>query len=98
MKYFLPYLAIINVIAIVVYGCDKLCAIQHRWRVPEKTLLAIAVVGGSLGACLRQRMETSLSQIGLEIEIPLSILVFGRRYIIRILIMANSPQLEINQD
>ena len=47
---FLPYLAIINVIAIVVYGCDKLCAIQHRWRVPEKTLLAIAVVGGSLGA------------------------------------------------
>ena len=47
---FLPYLAIINVIAIVVYGCDKLCAIQHRWRVPEKTLLSIAVVGGSLGA------------------------------------------------
>ena len=46
----LPYFAIINVIAIVVYGCDKLCAIQHRWRVPEKTLLAIAVVGGSLGA------------------------------------------------
>ena len=46
----LQYLAIINVIAIVVYGCDKLCAIQHRWRVPEKTLLAIAVVGGSLGA------------------------------------------------
>lgn len=46
----LQYLAIINVIAIVVYGWDKLCAIQHRWRVPEKTLLAIAVVGGSLGA------------------------------------------------
>ena len=47
---FLPYLVIINVIAIVVYGCDKLCAIQHRWRVPEKTLLAIAIIGGSLGA------------------------------------------------
>jgi uncharacterized membrane protein YsdA (DUF1294 family) len=44
------YFAIINVIAIAVYGWDKLCAIQHRWRVPEKTLLAIAVVGGSLGA------------------------------------------------
>ncbi|WP_143254839.1 DUF1294 domain-containing protein [Anaerovibrio lipolyticus] len=31
------YLAIINVIAIAVYGWDKLCTIQHRWRVPEKT-------------------------------------------------------------
>ena len=44
------YLGIINVIAIAVYGWDKLCAIQHRWRVPEKMLLAIAVIGGSLGA------------------------------------------------
>ena len=44
------YLGIINVIAIAVYGWDKLCAIQDRWRVPEKTLLAIAVIGGSLGA------------------------------------------------
>ena len=44
------YLGIVNVIAIAVYGWDKLCAIQHRWRVPEKTLLAIAIIGGSLGA------------------------------------------------
>ena len=44
------YLGIINIIAIAVYGWDKLCAIQDRWRVPEKTLLAIAVIGGSLGA------------------------------------------------
>ena len=43
------YLGIINIIAIAVYGWDKLCAIQHRWRVPEKTLLAIAIIGGSLG-------------------------------------------------
>ena len=45
----LQYLAIINVIAIVVYGCDKLCAIQHRWRVPEKTLFLLSILGGSVG-------------------------------------------------
>ncbi|MCR5175355.1 MAG: DUF1294 domain-containing protein, partial [Anaerovibrio sp.] len=27
-----------------------LCAIRNRWRVPEKTLLAVAVIGGSVGA------------------------------------------------
>lgn len=32
------YLAIINVIAIAVYGWDKMCEIRHKWRVPEKTL------------------------------------------------------------
>lgn len=46
------YFGIINVIAIAVYGWDKLCAIQHKWRVPEKTLLAIAIIGGSFGALL----------------------------------------------
>ena len=44
------YLGIINVIAIAVYGWDKMCAIRHKWRVPEKTLLAIAGIGGSVGA------------------------------------------------
>ncbi len=44
------YTVIINIVAVVVYAWDKLCAIQHRWRVPEKMLLAIAVIGGSVGA------------------------------------------------
>ncbi|ORU00089.1 hypothetical protein D081_1183 [Anaerovibrio sp. JC8] len=43
-------MVIINIIAVAVYGWDKMCAIRHKWRVPEKTLLAIAVIGGSLGA------------------------------------------------
>lgn len=44
------YIAIINIIAVMIYGWDKLCAIRHRWRIPEKTLLVIAVIGGSVGA------------------------------------------------
>lgn len=44
------YFAIINFIAVVVYGWDKLCAIRKWWRVPEMTLLTIALLGGSIGA------------------------------------------------
>ena len=44
------YLVIINIAAVVVYGWDKLCAIRKRWRVPEMTLLVVALLGGSIGA------------------------------------------------
>lgn len=50
------YFAIINIVAIAVYGWDKLCAIRKWWRVPEMTLLAIAFFGGSVGAILAMRL------------------------------------------
>lgn len=46
----LIYLLAINVITFVVYGVDKLKAKEHWWRVPEATLLLLAVSGGSIGA------------------------------------------------
>jgi len=48
----LGYFAIINLAAFLTYGWDKLCAKRHAWRVPEATLLALAAVGGSIGALL----------------------------------------------
>ena len=50
------YLGAINVIAIAVYGWDKLCAMKHWWRVPEITLLGIAAIGGSIGALMGMRL------------------------------------------
>lgn len=52
MIYFLFYLGIINVITFLVYGIDKLKAKKGKWRVPEATLLLLAVIGGSIGAWL----------------------------------------------
>ena len=43
------YLLIVNVATIAVYGADKRRAKQRRWRVPEKTLFLLAIVGGSFG-------------------------------------------------
>ena len=47
---FLIYAAIINVVTFVIYGLDKWKAQHSKWRIPEATLLALAVIGGSVGA------------------------------------------------
>lgn len=44
------YLIVINLVAFVVYGVDKYKAKKSKWRVPERTLLLLAFLGGSLGA------------------------------------------------
>lgn len=50
MAVIISYLIIVNLIALAIYGYDKQCAKTHKWRVSEKTLLAAAVIGGSVGA------------------------------------------------
>ena len=46
------YLVLVNVTAFAVYGADKRRAKKDRWRVPERTLFLVALIGGSLGALL----------------------------------------------
>lgn len=44
------YIVIINIIAFLIYFIDKLLAIYKKYRIPEKTLLFISFLGGSLGS------------------------------------------------
>lgn len=44
------YLAVINFTTCVAYGLDKGRAKSGKWRIPERTLLLLALIGGSLGA------------------------------------------------
>jgi uncharacterized membrane protein YsdA (DUF1294 family) len=46
------YYAAINAITFLVWGYDKLQAQVHRWRVSERTLLTLVLVGGAFGALL----------------------------------------------
>lgn len=46
------YLIIINILAFIVYGIDKFCAIYHLRRISEKGLLSISFLGGSIGSLL----------------------------------------------
>ncbi|MCD8383753.1 MAG: DUF1294 domain-containing protein [Clostridiales bacterium] len=50
------YLAIINVAGFAVMGADKRRARRGGWRIPERTLFAVALAGGSLGALLGMRL------------------------------------------
>ena len=52
MKELYLYLIAVNVVAFLLYGADKIKAKQGAWRIPEKTLLGIAVIGGSVGAII----------------------------------------------
>ncbi len=49
------YLVVINVVSAVAFAWDKYCAANGRWRMPERTLLAIAALGGTIGALLASR-------------------------------------------
>lgn len=46
----LLYIGLVNVFAFILYGIDKLKAQKSKWRVPESTLIGIAIIGGSIGA------------------------------------------------
>ena len=46
----------VNVLTFFVYGVDKWCAKQGRWRISEATLLMLAVIGGCIGAILGMRI------------------------------------------
>lgn len=52
MKELCLYLIGINVVTFLLYGNDKSRARRHAWRIPEKTLLGAAIIGGSVGALL----------------------------------------------
>ena len=49
------YLIAINIATFFVYGIDKWKARRSRWRIPESTLLTLAVLGGSIGAFIGMR-------------------------------------------
>ena len=46
------YLIAVNVLAFILYGLDKKRARNREWCISEKTLIGIAVIGGSIGAIL----------------------------------------------
>lgn len=52
MKLLYLYLLLVNAAAFLLMLIDKVKARKNRWRIPERTLLTVAALGGSLGAVL----------------------------------------------
>lgn len=46
------YILVITVLGFLLMGVDKRKAKKHLYRIPEKTLFLLAVMGGSLGSII----------------------------------------------
>lgn len=46
---FLIYLAVMNLAGVAVMASDKSRAINGKWRIPEKSLFLMSILGGSIG-------------------------------------------------
>ena len=54
--FILIYLAIINLISIIVTISDKSRSKKNKWRVKEKTLFTLAFLGGSISMYITMRI------------------------------------------
>lgn len=55
MEYLFYYILIINLIGVIVMYVDKQKARKNEYRIPEKTLWLVAVLGGAIGTTLGMR-------------------------------------------
>lgn len=55
-NYFFFYIIAVSVVAFFLYGIDKLKAKKHLWRIPEKVLLGISLLGGFFGGLLGMKL------------------------------------------
>ena len=62
MKAFIVFFIIFNVITFIVFGIDKLLARSVRQRISEKTLICMAIAGGSVGAVFAQKLLSHKTQ------------------------------------
>lgn len=69
----------LNLLTFIIYGIDKFKAKKAKWRIPESTLLFLAVFGGSIGAWLglqvwRHKTQHKKFYIGIPMIITLQVI------------------------
>lgn len=85
-KWIIYILIAANIVTFLIYGCDKFCAKRGCWRIPERVLLGLALLGGSAGALLgmkvfrhktRHRKFTILVPLFLVLHIIIAMCLLG---------------------
>ena len=56
MKPFILVFLFLNLVTFCIFGLDKFLALTNRQRIREKTLLTLAIAGGSIGAVFSQKI------------------------------------------
>lgn len=49
IQFFVIYILIMNFVGFIIMGIDKHKAKAKKWRIPEKTLFGVSILGGSVG-------------------------------------------------
>lgn len=78
MELVYQYLIIINILTFLMFGIDKRKAIKNKWRIPEKTLLLMALIGGSIGGgvgmqCFHHKTKKKIFSIGIPLMLVIHI-------------------------
>ena len=78
----LIYLLTINALGFWIMLDDKQRARKKRWRIPEATLLTVALLGGSAGCFLgmrlcRHKTRKPKFSVGLPVILLAQVLLFG---------------------
>ncbi|MBP3697468.1 MAG: DUF1294 domain-containing protein [Clostridia bacterium] len=74
------YLVVINLVAFAAMAVDKFKACTHRWRIPERTLILLAAVGGSVGSIagmliMWHKVRDKLFAVGLLVILAVHLLI-----------------------
>lgn len=78
MKFLLAYLFIINAAGFGLMLADKYRARKNLWRIPERTLMTVATLGGSIGSLagmylVRHKTRHPKFTIGIPVILALQI-------------------------
>ena len=76
----LLYLLIINAAGFLLMLVDKFKSKKNRWRIPEATLMTVALVGGSIGSLLgmytvRHKTKHPKFTVGIPVILALQIVL-----------------------
>ena len=80
------YLCIINALGFLLMLADKFKAKKNLWRIPERTLFLVAILGGSIGSLLgmytvRHKTQHFKFTFGmpliLALQVIAAVLIFG---------------------
>jgi len=76
ITYFIYTYLILNLATLVCFGLDKWFAVKKQWRIPESTLLLLALLGGSIGALVAmQFFHHKTKKKRFSIGIPIMLIV-----------------------
>jgi len=74
---FVIYLIIVNILAFILYGIDKLKAKIDWWRIKEAVLIGMAAIGGAYGALIGMYLfHHKIRKAKFFVTIPLFVLIY----------------------